>query len=524
MLRLEKKGVPSETIPSPLSSFAHSAQFAAHIFVHFRSGYFAGLLVVLCVNEVSGMGKHSTKSRPHRLHGQGSVRKWADGRWEVRLTCLVDGQSQRKSFYFCQAEEALAFLRTAATPETPASTEHSPPQGEPITLRCWLHTWLEAEKDRVKASTWRHYEGIVRCHLMRLGDRPVSDLNTAEIEAFYRQALRQGLSAGSLHGVHCVLHGALHEAVRQGVIPSNPAHLADLPPKPKPEATSLSPSQQALLVKSSQRAPHGVCVRLALATGLRIGELAALCWRDIDLSDRVLYVRHTQGNTGGELALPKTYHARRTIPLTASITADLTNWKQAQGETSPLRPVFPDVDGRPLRSAQIRREYKWLLASCGLPSYPFHALRHTFATRALERGMDFKTLSLILGHSSVSFTMDVYAHCSTAHIRREMQRMDYEYREPAPEALLNRLERCRQQLAACPDPMTKEQFRIACHISKRKARELLVSGAVLCQMTGKKTWKYRILKVDAMEYLERRHDDRAGMGGVARQYNSVDKT
>ena len=467
------------------------------------------------------MEKHSTKSPSRRQHGQGSVRKRADGRWEVRLTCFVDGQRQRKSFYFDRAEDALSFLRTATTPEGPNALEHSPPPSEPITLRCWLHTWLEAEKDKVKASTWNYYESIVRCHLMRLGDRRIADLSTADIEAFYRQVQRQGLSAGSLHGVHCVLYGALREAVRQGVIPSNPAHLADLPPKPKSEATGLSPSQQILLVKSSQRTPHGVCIRLALATGLRIGELAALHWRDIDLSDRVLYVRHTQGNTGGELAPPKTYHARRSIPLTASITADLTNWKQAQEDASPTCPAFLDADSQPLRSAQIRREYKRLLASCGLPSYPFHALRHTFATRALECGMDFKTLSLILGHSSVSFTMDVYAHCSTAHIRREMQRMDYEYREPEPEALLSRLERCRQQLAACPDLMTKEQFRIACHISKRKARELLVSGIVPCQMTGKKTWKYRIRKADAMEYLEQRHDDRARMGGVARQCNSV---
>lgn len=450
------------------------------------------------------MEKHGTKSRQHRLHGQGSVRKRADGRWEVRLTCPVDGQRQRKSFYFCRAEDALSFLRTATTPETPTIPEHSPSSNEPITLRGWLHTWLEAEKDKVKASTWHHYESIVRCHLMCLGDRPTSDLSTAEIEAFYRQVQRQGLSVGSLHSVHCVLHGALREAVRQGVIASNPAHLADLPPKPKSEATSLSPSQQALLVKSSLRTPQGVCIRLALATGLRIVELAALHWRDIDLSDRVLYVRYTQGNAGGELTSPKTYHARRSIPLTATITADLKNWKQAQVDASPQSPVFPDTDGQPLRSAQIRREYKRLLARCGLPSFTFHALRHTFATRALERGMDFKTLSLILGHSSVSFTMDVYAHCSTAHIRREMQRMDYEYREPEPEALMNRLERCRQQLAACPDPMTKEQFRIACHISKRKARELLVSGAVPCQMTGKKTWKYLIRKADAMEYLERR--------------------
>lgn len=85
------------------------------------------------------MVKHSTKSPPRRQHGQGSVRKRADGRWEVRLTCFVDGQRQRKSFYFGRSEDALSLLRTATTPETPASMNHVP-SGEPITLRCWLHT------------------------------------------------------------------------------------------------------------------------------------------------------------------------------------------------------------------------------------------------------------------------------------------------------------------------------------------------------------------------------------------------
>ena len=129
------------------------------------------------------MERHSTKSPPRRQHGQGSVRKRADGRWEVRLTCFMEGQRQRKSFYFCRAEDALAFLRTVTAPEAPARTDLALSPGEPITLRCWLYTWLEAEKDKVKVSTWRRYEGIVRCHLMRLGDRRIADLSTEENEA-----------------------------------------------------------------------------------------------------------------------------------------------------------------------------------------------------------------------------------------------------------------------------------------------------------------------------------------------------
>ena len=107
----------------------------------------------------------------------------------------------------------------------------------------------------------------------------------------------------------------------------------------------------------------------------------------------------------------------------------------SDGQTALDTPVFPDEDGGYLLARKLRAEYKQLLETLHLPSYSFHTLRHTFATRALEVGMDYKTLSILLGHSSVTFTLDVYAHCSDTHKRREMARMEYEYQE-FPEELM----------------------------------------------------------------------------------------
>jgi len=249
--------------------------------------------------------------------------------------------------------------------------------------------------------------------------------------------------------------------------------------------------------------PHGICIRLALGTGLRIGEIVALQWGDIDLSERVLKVRRTQGERAEETLSPKTKNSHRAIPLTQNTAEDLAAWFKKMEPTTLDTPVFPDEDGGYLLARKLRAEYKQLLETLHLPSYSFHTLRHTFATRALEVGMDYKTLSILLGHSSVTFTLDVYAHCSDTHKRREMARMEYEYQEFPEELMLSRYERYRRQVEACPEVMTKEQFRIACHISKRKAKELLDNGVVPCKITGNKTWKYRIRKSDVLSYLER---------------------
>lgn len=117
---------------------------------------------------------------------------------------------------------------------------------------------------------------------------------------------------------------------------------------------------------------------------------------------------------------------------------------------------------------KLRAEYKQLLETLHLPSYSFHTLRHTFATRALEVGMDYKTLSILLGHSSVTFTLDVYAHCSDTHKRREMARMEYEYQEFPEELMLSRYERYRRQVEACPEVMTRSSF--ALHAIYRKEK------------------------------------------------------
>lgn len=435
-----------------------------------------------------------------RAHNEGSLRKRSDGRWEVRITIpSTDGQAIKRKSYYCKTkQEAVKILRGQEDPHWNLG-----PRGSPqICVKSLLDQWLKQKELTIKASTLEHYKSLIRAHLKPLFRIRLYSLSLPYIDAFYRANLHAGVSNGTLIAFHKVFSQALSYAVKEGILLTNPSFGADLPAKPIHTSNAFTRSQQLKLIAGSETIPHGICIRLALCTGLRIGEIVALQWDDINLSERVLKVRHTQGRQHEELLSPKTKNSSRAIPLTQKIADDLSAWHQRVSPTSPYDPVFPDGHGKHLPASKLRREYKNVLESQNLPQFTFHALRHTFATRALEVGMDFKTLSIILGHSSVSFTLDVYVHCTDAHKRREMRRMDYTYQEPLEEALSNRYEKYRQQVESCPDVMTKEQFRIACHISKRKAKLLLDNGIVPCEITTLKTWKYRIKKSDVLHYLE----------------------
>ena len=197
-------------------------------------------------------------------------------------------------------------------------------------------------------------------------------------------------------------------------------------------------------MQASYRHRYGVFIRLDLCTGLRMGELLALKWEDIDFSTAQLHVRRTinrlakyeahDGENKTEIVFgtPKTKNSRRTIPLTRTMADELARWKQQQAQDK-IRAgdkytddgfIVTNEFGHYFEQKTFKDYYDRLLKDADIGHFTFHALRHTFATRALERGMDYKTLSAILGHYSVAFTMDTYVHSMDEHKRHEMDKMD----------------------------------------------------------------------------------------------------
>ncbi len=383
-----------------------------------------------------------------RMNGEGTIRQRKDGLYEVRITSRPDpstGRKKRVSRYAKTREEALRIrselqLQYGSGAAVPTS----------LTLGEWLPHWLELyARPSVRHSTYVSYEGYVRKHLVpALGALPLDKLIPADLQRLYLQKLQQDhLSPKTIANLHACLHRALQQAVKEQLILSNPCDAVDLPRKDAAEISVLTREQQAQLMQESYRHRYGVFIRLALSTGMRIGEIVGLRWSDVDLNNRILFVRSTlnrlptvdgESKTQLFVGTPKTKNGRRSIPLFDAIILDFWDWRKVQEADAQLARcayentgyVVTNEFGRPIEPRTFRDHYIRILKAAGLPHFTFHALRHTFATRAIEQGMDVKALSKILGHASVGFTLDTYAHLLDDHKRESMLLMQELYPQP----------------------------------------------------------------------------------------------
>ena len=299
--------------------------------------------------------------------------------------------------------------------------------------------------DQQRALVQASYRSYLTKHFCVLGNVLLKKLEPHTLQEFYNYKFREeGLSPKTLRNYHMALHKCLQQAVKERLLIYNPCDAVTLPSGEKPEISVFTNDQQRALVQASYRHRYGVFILLDLCTGLRMGELLALKWEDIDFSTALLHVRRTinrlakyeahDGENKTEIVFgtPKTKNSRRTIPLTRTMADELARWKQQQSQDK-IRAgdkytddgfIVTNEFGHYFEQKTFKDYYERLLKDADIGHFTFHALRHTFATRALERGMDYKTLSAILGHYSVAFTMDTYVHSMDEHKRHEMDKMD----------------------------------------------------------------------------------------------------
>ena len=358
--------------------------------------------------------KDTSKTSLRRGHNEGNIRQRTDGRWEVRLSAGIDyktGKPRRTSTCCNTRQAAIAILQQQAH-EVRTQGWRDPMS---VTLGEWYEYWLDTYmKDTVKQSTYASYRSYLNKHFCVLGKILLKKLESHTLQEFYNYKFREeGLSPKTLRNYHMALHKCLQQAVKEHLLVYNPCDAVTLPSGEKPEISVFTNDQQRALVQASYRHRYGVFIRLDLCTGLRMGELLALKWEDIDFSTAQLRVR-------------------RTIPLTRTMVDELTRWKKQQ-EQDKIRAgdkytddgfIVTNEFGHYFEQKTFKDYYDRLLKDADIGHFTFHALRHTFATRALERGMDYKTLSVILGHYSVAFTMDTYVHSMDEHKRREMDKMN----------------------------------------------------------------------------------------------------
>lgn len=300
----------------------------------------------------------------------------------------------------------------------------------------WLQIWIEnTVKPTAKLRTYVRYKEIAEGHLTpKLGDCELNDVTPLRLQRFATELLQggnlrtgQGLSVNSVNSIISVAQSSLKAAFAFGELETYTADRIKRPRLREKEIMCFSLAEQRAIEREilDNKKVKLFGVILCLYTGLRIGELLALTWDDVDLvagtlriSKSCYYGKGQSGTFERHVESPKTPTSYREIPLPKSMLALL---KAAKKHSKSEYFVSNGQSAVSIRSYQ--RSFQALLKKLSIPHQGFHALRHTFATRAVECGMDVKTLSEILGHKNVSVTLNRYVHSLSEHKQAMMNKV-----------------------------------------------------------------------------------------------------
>lgn len=301
-----------------------------------------------------------------------------------------------------------------------------------MTFSACARDWLEMQSSQLKESSIVKYRNTINKHLIpQFGDLSPTDIRQDDLFAFSRSLLDSGLSGRSAVTILSLMRSILRYARQCGVPTEDPGPITLKQASKPPRVFSRGEQERftAYLFRQDDMGSRGIL--LSLYTGLRIGELCALKWGDIQFEDRCIQIRRTvqrlQTLEGGpktaiHFASPKSISSVREIPLTDEMIEALQKIRKPDDcfflSGSADRPVEP-------RTMEYR--FKVAIRACGISDASFHTCRHSFATRCVELGFDVKTLSEILGHASVNITMNRYVHPSMEFKRENMKRLSALY-------------------------------------------------------------------------------------------------
>jgi integrase len=354
----------------------------------------------------------------------GHVRRRGERSWELKFDAGSDPATGRRITRYSsfrgtkrEAEVQLAKLITAA-----ANGDQVDPSK--LTVNEFLDRW---ERDwcagNVSPKTRERYGELLRLHVRpTLGALKIQKLRPVHLSGLYGTLLRDSnLAARTVGHVHRALHRALGHATGWDIIQQNTAARVVPPRVAHQEMAILTTAQVKAVLETARGRAIFPIATLALATGMRRGELLALRWQDIDLNKAKITVARSleQTKAGLRFKEPKTAHGRRTISLpTTAVTELRTHWRTQQqlrlalgaGKSPPEALVFADLNGEPRLPNAITKEWERTARAASMAFATLHSLRHTHASHLIAAGLDILTISRRLGHGSPTITLSVYGH------------------------------------------------------------------------------------------------------------------
>lgn len=369
-----------------------------------------------------------------RAKGTGTLRKRADGRWEGRLYLGKDenGKNQYKTVTSKKKSECQNKLDMMIAQNEKQKRNEECRYGDCVnpTVEEWNKIYIEDFcTGYLKPKTISGYKSLIKNYINPyLGKYHLRDLSKLICQQYIMDVyengrvnqkrvsdIAQGLSSRTVKDIKIVLHASLEKAVDEGIIDKNPTNKLNMPKDRVKGMTTLTKEQSNRLLEEAFNSGCFEFYYLELTTGLRLGEILALEWDDLDIKNKTLSISKQVQRIKGEgmvLETPKTKNSIRTIALSSNCVTVLARLKlqQAKGTTlmfpSPLTGTYRD-------SNSVTRRFKRMLRRAGLPQeVRFHDLRHTCATIGLEEKIEVKALSSMLGHSDVAFTMNTYVHAT----------------------------------------------------------------------------------------------------------------
>ncbi len=363
-----------------------------------------------------------------------NIHKRKDGRWEGRYKKARnnDGSIKYGSVYgktYREVKEKLLLVKQK-TPDIAIDFTSE------YTLEKILNLWIQTNSVKFKRATISKYNFLIKKHIVPdIGTVKVSCITTFMLNSFIEKKLRDGRSDGTgglstsyVRTIILIITSALQFASKESIC--NPPKISVyIPTSDKKKISILSINDQKKLEQLllSKIDPIKAGILISLHTGLRIGEVCALTWNDIDFSERIIHVRSTvarvqsdnkNANTMLVIDTPKTKASLRDIPMASKLFSILKEIKKNSNSEYVISEKKSFISPR-----TYEYRYHKVLDDCGISPINYHALRHTFATRCIEVGVDIKSLSEILGHSNVSITLNTYVHPSMNEKRSQLEKL-----------------------------------------------------------------------------------------------------